>query len=66
MVDKPTYKHPNKTLDNMHTCSNMKGLEEQVQLLQWRIDSWDQTLDQKLDEKLEQKLVCLDKLDDYF
>ena len=48
----------------MHTRSNMKVLEEQVQSLQQLIDSWDQTLDQNLDEKLEQKLVRLDKLDD--
>jgi len=66
MVDKPTYKHPNKTPENMHTYSNMKGLEEKVQSLQQHINSWDQTLDQKLDEKLEQKLVRLDKLDDDF
>ena len=66
MVEKPTYKHPNKTPDNMHTRSNMKGLEEQVQSLQQRIDSWDHTLDQKSDDKLEQKLVHLDKLDDDF
>ena len=50
----------------MHTCSNMKGLEEQVQSLQQQIDRWDQTLDQKLDEKLEYKVVHLDKLDDDF
>jgi len=64
MVEKPTYKHPNKTLDNMHTRSNMKGLEEQVQSLQKRIDNWDHTLDHKLDEKLERNRVHLDKLDD--
>ena len=66
MVNNPTYKHPNKTPDNMHTRSNMKWLEEQVQSPQQHIDSWDHTLDRTLDEKLEQNLVRLDKLDDDF
>ena len=63
MVDKASsYKHPNKTPDNMLTRSNMKELEEQIQVLQQRIDNWDQTLDHKLDEKFDQKLDSLDKL----
>jgi len=45
---------------------NMKGLEEQVQCLQQRINNWDKTLDQKLNEKMEKKSARSDNLDDDF